>query len=144
MSRYELSDAVGLFSEYTSIINNLWTVYVVATFAAAGFGISAAGMHTAVAMAVTVGFWAFTLGHLHLLRQALAVTRALGREIDAALSRDQDGADSQFRSSISVLAKAVNPLGSPTAIHLLIDVCVTIALWAQVPEVVKCVIKLVA
>jgi len=40
MPKYELSDAVGLFPQDTSIINNLWTVYVAAKFTAAGFGIS--------------------------------------------------------------------------------------------------------
>jgi len=41
MAKYELSDAVTLFTAEATTINSLWTVYVVATFAAAGYGISA-------------------------------------------------------------------------------------------------------
>src|SRR5688500_20189950 len=38
VNKFELKDAVNLFSQQTSIINSLWPVYVGATFAAAGFG----------------------------------------------------------------------------------------------------------
>jgi hypothetical protein len=136
MSKYELSDAVSLFSQFTAIINNLWTVYVAATFTAAGFGISSS-LHVSVSIAVTIGFWAFTLGHLHLLRQALAVSKTLGNEISSALASETDGVGTQFQASIRVLANAVNPTRAPIAIHLLIDVCVTIALWARVPQVTE-------
>ena len=40
MREYGLNDAVSSFSHYSSTINSLWGIYVVATFTAAGFGIS--------------------------------------------------------------------------------------------------------
>lgn len=132
MRKYELPDAVGLFSQHTSIINGLWTVYVAATFTAAGFGASGRDISVTASLAITVGFWAFTLGHLHLLRQALSINRSLGREINSALASDTDAMDCQFRSSIQRLATTVTLPWTPIVIHLLIDVCVTIALWARV------------
>jgi hypothetical protein len=135
VSKYELPDAVSLFSKYTSITNDLWTVYVIATFAAAGFGMSGKNdeFNLAGTIAVTLGFWAFTLGHLHLLRQALVVSKTLANDIHSALATDKGGVDTHFKASIGVLAKATSGTGTSIAIHLIIDVCVTIALWAKDP-----------
>ena len=36
MSKFELSNAVTLFTQNNTNINSLWTVYVAATFALAG------------------------------------------------------------------------------------------------------------
>ena len=38
MDKFELNHAVTLFTQQTTTINSLWTVYVAATFAAAGYG----------------------------------------------------------------------------------------------------------
>ena len=40
MTNYELPKAVDLFTHQVTTANNLWTVFVAATFAAAGFGTS--------------------------------------------------------------------------------------------------------
>jgi len=128
---YELKDAVALFVQQTTIINNLWTVYVVATFAIAGFGVSAGAQLTkSVAVMVTVGFWAFTLGHGSLLFQALSINQKLMSEISSTLLTTDPSF--RFRSSLDYLSKTANlPLVS-MAIHLLIDVCATTALWTRV------------
>ena len=141
--KYELKDAVGLFSQQTSTINSLWTVYVGATFAAAGFG----GAYLSnildiisviiTSMALTVGFWAFTLGHLRLLTQALSINRKLKSEISSILELGADESDISFKASIAHLISTANPPWISICIHLLIDLCVTLILWARVLSIWK-------
>ena len=59
MDKFELNHAVTLFTQQTTTINSLWTVYVAATFAAAGYGFTASPLPPVIAAAVTVGFLAF-------------------------------------------------------------------------------------
>ena len=61
MSKFELSHAVALFSQQTVVINNLWQVYVVATFAAAGFGISVSSL-SAKQLRSPLASWHLLLG----------------------------------------------------------------------------------
>ena len=129
MGKFDVGQAVQLFSENTSHINSLWGVYVVATFAAAGFGASSQGITIGAAILVTIGFWAFTLGHLRLLVQALNINHRLKADILGALVEGGDDAG-RFKASIEYLAKTANPPWVSVLIHLLIDVCATAALWS--------------
>jgi hypothetical protein len=57
MPKYELTDAVNLFSQYTAMINKLWAVYAAAAFAAAGYGLSTTSLDRVLAIIILVGFW---------------------------------------------------------------------------------------
>ncbi|HEY4849011.1 MAG TPA: hypothetical protein VIH87_14815 [Methylocella sp.] len=133
MPKYQLSDAVHLFATQTSIITSLWTVYVAATFAAVGYG-ATASQGTWYTAAVTIGFWLFTSGHLVLIYQALSINMILHGEIKSAIASNtnEDGLQLKFSLSLSRLADTANPPWKSIAIHLLVDLCVTVALWAHV------------
>lgn len=127
---YRLSDAVALFMQQTAIMTTLWTVYVAATFAGAGFGISSPALDWRVAAAVTIGFWLFTLGHLALLRQTLRVLQVVRGEIAEAVARADDRL--QFRGTLVKISRTSNPVRVAVAVHCGIDLCVTIAIWSRV------------
>ena len=130
ISKFELSHAVALFSQQTVVINNLWQVYVVATFAAAGFGISVS-LAISQAIAITTGFLAFTFGNWKLLKQGLSVNVKLGSEISSVVRADLLN---PFNSSINALAATANPPIISLCIHAFIDTCVVIAIWSHVPD----------
>jgi hypothetical protein len=129
MSDFKLTDAVTLFSQEATAISSLWTVYVAATFAAAGYGFTATDSSVVQATALTLGFSAFAIGHWSLLNQALSISTTLRNEILSALSSDPKN---QFKSSIEALAGTANPPRVSLVIHLLIDACVIVILWAHV------------
>jgi hypothetical protein len=133
---YKLSDAVTLFSQTTSSINTLWAVYVAATFAAAGFGASSTPLNAIApvwaAAAVTLGFWAFALGHLVLLMQALSVTRVLGTAICDVLAATPAAVELALKPVLERLVSTANPPWISMAIHLFIDACVTASIWIRI------------
>ena len=126
---YKLSDAVTLFVNQTTVINSLWGIYVAATFAAAGFG-ATSNAHVVARAAITFGFWAFTLGHLRLITDALVTTKLLGSAITKTIDiAEQDSISVEFAELLKQVAgKAKTPWIS-VAIHLFIDLCVTTAIW---------------
>jgi hypothetical protein len=132
MSNFELSNAITLFSQEKIAITHLWTVYVVATFAAAGFGFAGAPLNALTATAVTIGFSVFAFGNWKLLKQSLVISRVLRQDILAAIAADSDPA---FKSSIEALVDRANPPWISFCIHLFIDTCVFVALWTRVPQV---------
>jgi hypothetical protein len=120
-SAAEETPLVALLAQLHGAMHNLWTIFVVATFAAAGFG-AQASLSWPVAAAVTAGFWLFALGHLRLLRQTLALIAALQKDLaalpPAALTKTREQ-----------LAGIGNRFEIARAIHLGIDLCVTAAIW---------------
>ena len=130
MAKFDVVHGVQLFSENTGTINNLWGIYVVATFAAAGFGASSESISIGTAIVVTVGFWAFALGHLRLLVQALNLNRRLAADIMGVLREGHADDAGPFKPSIQYLARTANPPWISIAIHLLIDGCATAAMWS--------------
>jgi hypothetical protein len=129
---YGLSDAVDLFSQQAAIVINLWTVYVVATFATAGFAVSSnKPLNTYILIFVTIGFWLFAIGHLQLLRQSLHVIENLRYDIKEILANLKNNPSFYFESSIQNLIETANPPWISTSIHIAIDVCATAALWIQ-------------
>ncbi len=132
MSEFKLPDAITLFSQEKTTITNLWTVYVVATFAAAGYGFSDhPSLNCLTAVAVTFGFSAFSFGHWKLLKQSLDINIILQNDVRDAIKGDQDN---QFKSSIEVLVANANPLWVSRTIHLFIDLCVIVSIWSRVSE----------
>ena len=127
MDGFELNHAVSLFTEQTTTITNLWTVYAVATFAAAGF--TASPLSRPIAAAVTIGFLAFAIGHWHLLKQGLQINVQLASDISKFI---QSHPGNSFEPSINNLISTANPPWISLAIHPLIDACVVVALWARV------------
>ena len=125
---YGLADATGLFSQQTSTMNGLWAVYVAATFAIAGFGISSQKMNWHVALAVTIGFWVFTLGHLALMRQTLRILIDLRGELGEVL---QANPSVGFPKTLARVVQTNNPLWISTSAHFIIDICATGALWSR-------------
>jgi hypothetical protein len=128
MSEFKLPNAVTLFSQEKTTITSLWTVYAAATFAAAGYGLSTPSLNAFSASAITVGFAAFAFGNWKLLKQSLTINRTLRDDILTALVSDSDN---QFRSSIKALVGRANPPWISFTIHLLIDLCVIVALWSR-------------
>ena len=132
MTNYELPKAVDLFTHQVTTANNLWTVFVAATFAAAGFGTSLGTDNLAGRVAITIGFWAFALGHLRLLLQALGILKSLGTAIASFVqtSFQTTLGGHEFGLPLQRLASSTNRPRSAAAVHLVIDTCVTAAVWA--------------
>ena len=138
MDKFELNHAVTLFTQETTTINSLWTVYVAATFAAAGYGFSYSPLQSQIALAVTIGFLAFAVGNWKLLKQGLTINQQLQKDISKFLackaSEDpfRPSIENPFRLSIEKLIATANPTWISRLIHLLIDGCVVIAIWSRV------------
>jgi hypothetical protein len=130
MDKFELNHAITLFTQQTTTINSLWTVYVAATFAAAGYGFSASPLSPVIAAAVTVGFLAFAVGNWKLLRQGLRINRQLQKDISEFTAHT--ASDHAFRPSVERLIATANPPWISLVIHLLIDFCVVVSLWSRV------------
>lgn len=132
MVAFDLPQLVDLYTKEVAIVNALWTVYVVATFAAAGAGYSSkvGDMPLMARLAVTLGFWAFTLGHLHLLRQGLAILKSVASAILTTVSAEGTSLSSDTANVLRVLALTSNRTWVSVLIHLFIDICVTLSLWS--------------
>ena len=130
--KFELSHAVTLFTQEVTTINSLWTTYVVATFAAAGYGLSVANLGVFQALAVTVGFLTFAVGNAILLWQASSIARAAEHDIRSTIARASSGG---FDASLRAVCATANPPRKQMIFHVIIDACVLIALWSRVPAV---------
>ena len=127
-----LKDAIDLLQKQTSTINGLWTVYVAATFAASGFAIAGAREQKyAAAIALTIGFGAFTVGHWNMLRPELEARWALKVAIMAHLEADASAHKNSFYPSIRRIAETVYETGWSRFAHFLIDACVFASIWIQ-------------
>ena len=126
MRGFDLSDAVASFSHHTSSIGTLWGIYVAATFAAAGFGISLGDRFTPlIAVFLCIGFLSFAWGHWHLLRQHMAIQDALRTDILADLARS-DSDTANFACSIEAICNNSSKLPASAAAHIVIDICVVL------------------
>lgn len=114
---------LALRADLHSAMHNLWTVFVVATFAAAGFG-SSGDLSFWVAPAVSVGFCLFAGGHLELLRQTLRVVEAIRCDLEKL-----PPGGTLLPETLKICAANPNPLGKSVIIHLGIDACVLFAIW---------------
>ncbi|MGQ0446283.1 MAG: hypothetical protein ACT4O2_14455 [Beijerinckiaceae bacterium] len=128
MSEFKLPTAIPLFSQEKTTITSLWTVYVAATFAAAGYGFSGT-LNCPTAIAVTVGFLAFASGHFVLLKQSVDLSLKIKGDVKNAIDADQE---KQFKSSIKGLVDNANPPWVSLTAHLIIDLCVIVSIWSRV------------
>ena len=125
MTGFEKKDAVDLFVKQNSLISGLWGIYIAATFTAAAFLVTKISLSPYSLFAVTAGFWAFAIGHLVLIRQALSVNIKIKESLLATMHSD----DSPHAEVVSHLANTANHPRISTAIHLFIDMCVTVLIW---------------
>lgn len=127
--KFDVSSAANQIALQNAAITQLWTVYVAANFAMAGFAFASEdALPIPVKVAVTVGFWAFALGHLALLRQTLRTAWAYAEELKAAITTYPPQAGG-FQVSLWTSALSANRTHNSVAAHLLIDCCSTAALW---------------
>lgn len=125
MEHFHLSDAVTLFAEQTSLITSLWTLYTLATFTAVGFAITSQPSR-AVSIPLTLGFLAFTTGHLLLLESVLEVQNTLEIEITSLLKNAAD--PSGFSKSLLLLTHNASSIPWSIFFHLAID-CSALAIF---------------
>ncbi len=125
MPDFDEKAAVDLFVKQNSLINGLWGIYIAATFTAASFSVTKIPLTPFALLAVSAGFWAFALGHIVLIKQALSINIKLKQSLLATINSN----DSPYSGVVSHLANTANRPFISMAIHLFIDVCVTILIW---------------
>jgi hypothetical protein len=114
----DLKNLVDVHLHQSSSVNQLWTTYVVATFAGGTFAITA-GREGGVELlyAGAIGFLAFTIGHTFLVWSGLTRMRLAATDI-SKLARN--GIDSGV---VGTLGKPVTRWPSLVC-HFIIDFCV--------------------
>jgi hypothetical protein len=117
---------VDLYLHQSNAVDQLWTTYVVATFAGGTFALSAGESGgVPVLLAGAIGFSAFTLGHASLVWRTLTRMKLAGEDLGSLLRSKSDPA------SLRHLAGPVNRwLGM--AIHFVIDLCVLAAFAVEI------------
>ncbi|MBV9931908.1 MAG: hypothetical protein JO013_13320 [Alphaproteobacteria bacterium] len=132
-SGVDVPAVAALFVQQSGLMHSLWAIYVVATFAAAGLAASAHTLPAWVAALATLGFWLFTLGHMSLLKQALAMLEAT--RADLALLAAKPGAaarEAGLGGTVATMRDIRDPYWIALVAHLGIDLCVTGILWYAV------------
>jgi hypothetical protein len=125
MPVFAVKDATDLFMKQADHITQLWTLFVAASFAASGFGVTSEHLHWAIRLGVTVAYAAFAYGHFTMIRDAVEAHAALAKTLNGAV-RDQDA----FHPAIVALTKNADmKLAIP--FHLVVDVAVGLALWSR-------------
>jgi hypothetical protein len=120
----KLKDIISFYQTECATRNNIWAVYVVATFAAGGFVVTAQhDVGLLARAALSLGFLAFTFGHWFLLRRnteaLIALEELLGKHVG-----DLD----PFLSRFAARTNSVLPFVP----HLIIDCCVLLVIWSSV------------
>jgi hypothetical protein len=109
-----------LLNVYNSALSNetaLWAMYVAATFAAAGFGISSDSLNDNSKVFVIVGFIAFSIGQFFMVRLSLLKRRV----IQSTLKLEKDH---EIHDVIDhIIREGVGTIGALMT-HLVIGVCV--------------------
>jgi hypothetical protein len=130
MSDFELSDAVGSLSDYSSATGTLWGIYAAATFAASGFGITMGDRFTfGIAAFLTLGFLAFAIGHFSFVWHHVKVQRTISSEVLDYLERDP--CPTAFPQSVRAACRPDNKMAAVTITHIVIDLCVLLIIWSM-------------
>src|SRR5687767_13810499 len=120
MREYDLSNAVTSLGHYSSATGTLWGIFAVATFTAAGFGITMGERFTAlIALFLTIGFGAFAIGHIYFIIHHLRVQRTISKDILRHLA-DTVSAPTAFTESIKAICAPENKLWASLTTHGLI------------------------
>jgi arginine exporter protein ArgO len=115
-------DLVSFYQTECATRNNLWTVFVVATFATAGFVMTAQHeVRTLTRVALTLSFVAFAAGHWFLLKQNTSALNAF----EELLKRHSKEELRPYVGRIAIGSGMV----SPFIPHAIIDICVLVAIW---------------
>jgi hypothetical protein len=147
MPGFNLAPTVNLVFQKESQIQALWAVYTAVQFTYGGFGLSQ--YHDAIKMpfllgaAITLGVWAFDIGHLSMILQCIKQKMAIENEIagDAQLGDDEkqsiarmiDGNEEDMVDRIyDRLFGWAKPASIATFVHILIDCCASMALLLRV------------
>jgi hypothetical protein len=130
MKKYDLADAVTSLGHYSSATGTLWGIYAAATFAASGFGISMKEDFTFwIAAFLTIGFLAFTIGHLYFIIHHVRVQRRISQEILAHL-KQYPRSKTDFPDSIRAICGAESKVYVSVLTHVAIDACVLTIIWS--------------
>jgi len=128
MSNYDLSDAAGSLSDYSSATGTLWGIYAVATFTASGFGITMGDRFTPeIALFLSLGFLAFTVGHFFFVWHHVKIQRAISDEVLHYLEKKP--CPTAFPESVRAICRPDNKMLWVTITHLVIDFCVFLIIW---------------
>src|SRR5215213_3562876 len=120
MRDFNLSNAVSTFSTYVASMNSLWGLYIVATFAAAGFGASMKEQFTTwTASLMTIAYLAFAAAHLLGLMVNLKVQKAISAEVLERLGASKETTD--FPATVGAVVGRTPSRTAMLAVHLIID-----------------------
>ena len=114
---FEIKTLVDLYLHQSSSVNQLWTTYVVATFAGATLAITAGNAASLLLYAGVIGFSAFTVGHGLLVWGSLTLMKQAAKDIGTWLK------GSRGPQALHLLAEPVWRWPSVTC-HVIIDACV--------------------
>jgi len=112
---------ISKFQSQRTITHNLWALYTVTTFTAAAFSFQNSA-ELRLSIFVVIGFIAFTVGHMALIRQSIIATNGIAKSINEISDAD----DSHLSKAGKIIASTANPIWISTAIHLTIDFCVCV------------------
>lgn len=132
MGEFNLTQAVSVASTYVTTLNSLWSLFVVASFAAAGFGASMEdtfGWWTAAFLIVAYG--TFAGAHLRVTAVTTRKLIVIADEVRARLKADPKRFTDYPRSAEAILDNSLD-LRAVVAIHLTIDACVVAIILASV------------
>jgi hypothetical protein len=119
-----LSNLVSIYQTECANRSNLWAVYVVATFAAGGFVVTAKDdVGTFAKIALSLGFLAFAIGHGFLLFHNTSALIAL----ETLLKSHDPGNSSPFLGSFVGNTGRILPFIP----HIIIDICVISVIWSH-------------
>ena len=122
-----LNEAIGHLTQHTGRITALWTVFVAATFTAAGFsGLSDPQFGNAERLFLTAGYAAFSAGHWTLLRHCIAISNTISEDIKNALAGQASG---PYHKSIRSIIANRSSKGYSLIAHAVIDACVVLIIW---------------
>lgn len=124
-SGVETKTLVDLYLHQSAAVNQLWTTYVVATFAGGTFAITAGSEAGMLLYAGVIGFTAFTIGHGFLVWGSLELKKQAAMDIGNSL------AGSRHPKALHLLAEPVWRWPSVTC-HVIIDACVIGAFIYQI------------
>ena len=132
MSEFNLSHVVSAFLVCTNSVISLWGLFIVATFAAAGFGASFGnGFDAGTAAMMTIGYLAFAIAHGMAIRAGLETQRVIAAEVRSRLAAAPDGF-TDYPKSVARILDTSTSLPVSLAVHLVIDACVVGVIWYRI------------
>ncbi|MGI0014881.1 MAG: hypothetical protein ACREBU_15785, partial [Nitrososphaera sp.] len=121
----DVGELIDLYQSNSSARNNLWGIYVVATFAASGFVVTAQGdVGTLARIAMSLGFLAFTIGHGFLLYRTSHILIAIEGLLKKLKSHP-------LQPILDKICDSESKITSPFIAHVIIDICVIAIIWSK-------------